>query len=106
VITAPPKIMRAVMSIVDKLDIRRRQVLVEALIVEVNFSRRNAELGVNWAEFSKGNGSCAGSRVREPRGTILDRRPGRERRCINANAATATLPTGTTLAVGRLAAAA
>ncbi|MBV8806518.1 MAG: type II secretion system protein GspD, partial [Sinobacteraceae bacterium] len=55
VITAPPKIMRAVMSIIDKLDIRRPQVLVEALIVEVN-SDKTAEFGVNWAEFTSGNG--------------------------------------------------
>src|SRR6202011_5508683 len=32
VITAPPKIMHAVMNIIDKLDIRRPQVLVEAII--------------------------------------------------------------------------
>src|SRR5581483_5359543 len=53
VITAPPKIMRAVMSIVDKLDIRRPQVLVEAVIVEVN-TDKTAQLGVNWAEFERG----------------------------------------------------
>src|SRR6267142_747581 len=44
VITAPPKIMRAVMGIIDKLDIRRRQVLVEAIIVEVT-SDKTAEFG-------------------------------------------------------------
>ncbi|MEY4375501.1 MAG: hypothetical protein RJB26_51, partial [Pseudomonadota bacterium] len=36
VITAPPKIMRSLMSVVDRLDIRRAQVLVEAIIVEVS----------------------------------------------------------------------
>ena len=35
VINAPPKMMRSLMSIVDKLDIKRAQVLVEAIIVEV-----------------------------------------------------------------------
>ena len=53
VITAPPKIMRAVMDIIDKLDIRRPQVLVEAIIVEVDVDK-DAELGVNWAAFSNG----------------------------------------------------
>ena len=53
VITAPPKIMRAIMDIIDKLDIRRPQVLVEAIIVEVDVDK-NAELGVNWAAFSNG----------------------------------------------------
>ena len=51
VITAPAKIMRSLMSVVDKLDIRRMQVLVEAIIVDVNVNK-NAELGVNWAVWS------------------------------------------------------
>ncbi len=51
VITAPVKVMRSLRSIVDKLDIRRMQVLVEAIIVDVNVNK-NAELGVNWAVWS------------------------------------------------------
>ena len=37
---------------VDKLDIRRAQVLVEAIIVDVSVNK-NAELGVNWAVWSE-----------------------------------------------------
>ena len=48
VINAPPKMMRSMMLIVDKLDIRREQVLVEAIIVEV-IADKTAELGVTWA---------------------------------------------------------
>ena len=48
VITAPPKMMRSLMLIVDKIDIRREQVLVEAIIVEV-IADKTAELGVTWA---------------------------------------------------------
>ena len=48
VIAAPPKMQRSIMQIVDKLDIRRAQVLVEAIIVEVIADERN-ELGVTWA---------------------------------------------------------
>ncbi|NIL92961.1 MAG: type II secretion system secretin GspD [Woeseiaceae bacterium] len=48
VITAPPKMMRSIMLIIDKLDIRREQVLVEAIIVEV-IADKIAELGVTWA---------------------------------------------------------
>jgi general secretion pathway protein D len=48
VVTAPPKVMRSAMLIVDKLDIRREQVLVEAIIVEV-IADKVAELGVTWA---------------------------------------------------------
>ncbi len=54
VLTAPPKMMRSAMQIVDKLDIRRAQVLVEAIIVEV-LADRTAELGVTWA--AEGDGS-------------------------------------------------
>ncbi|MCP4301348.1 MAG: type II secretion system secretin GspD [Gammaproteobacteria bacterium] len=48
VVNAPPKMMRSLMQIVDKLDIRRAQVLVEAIIVEV-IADKTAELGVTWA---------------------------------------------------------
>ncbi len=48
IVNAPPKMMRSLMQIVDKLDIRRKQVLVEAIIVEVLADKTN-ELGVTWA---------------------------------------------------------
>ena len=48
VVNAPPKLMRSLMQIVDKLDIRRAQVLVEAIIVEV-IADKTAELGISWA---------------------------------------------------------
>ena len=40
--------MRSVMSIVDRLDIRRAQVLVEAILVEMSDDKSD-DLGVNWA---------------------------------------------------------
>jgi general secretion pathway protein D len=46
VINAPPKLMRSLMQIVDKLDIRRAQVLVEAIIVEI-IENTSKELGVS-----------------------------------------------------------
>jgi len=46
VIDAPPKMMRSLNQIVDKLDIRRAQVLVEAIIVEV-IEDNKAELGTS-----------------------------------------------------------
>jgi general secretion pathway protein D len=48
IITAPPKIMRQINSIIDKLDIRRYQVQVEAILVEITASKAS-ELGINWA---------------------------------------------------------
>ncbi len=47
VVTAPPKVMRQIMSIVDRIDIRRPQVKVEAILVEMSFEK-SAELGFNW----------------------------------------------------------
>jgi general secretion pathway protein D len=54
VVNAPPKTMRSLMSIVDRLDIRREQVLVEAIIVEV-LEDRSADLGVTWAVSGSGD---------------------------------------------------
>jgi general secretion pathway protein D len=48
IITAPPKVMRSLMSVIDKLDIRRPQVRIEAILVEIS-TLKAAELGVNWA---------------------------------------------------------
>ena len=56
IVNAPPKIMRSLMRIVDKLDIRRAQVLVEAIIVEV-LADKTAELGVTWATSGDGSKS-------------------------------------------------
>jgi len=59
IVNAPPKLMRSLMSIVDKLDIRRAQVLVEAIIVEV-IADRSADLGVTWAVDGSGSNSLVG----------------------------------------------
>ena len=98
VITAPPKIMRAVMDIVDKLDIRRPQVLVEAIIADINFDK-DAELGVNWAAFVNGSNVPAGAFVSPVGGTsIVDLASAIQ----NPANATTTLLQGTTLGVGRI----
>jgi len=99
VITAPPKIMRAVMDIVDKLDIRRPQVLVEAIIAEVDVDK-NAELGINWAAFSKGSNVPAGAFVSPVGGTSIVDLAGAIQ--APANASTALLQ-GTTIGIGRIA---
>ena len=59
IVTAPPKVMRSMMSVVDKLDIRRLQVLIEAIIVEVS-AERAADLGVTWAIGDKNLESAIG----------------------------------------------
>jgi general secretion pathway protein D len=47
IITAPPKIMRSLMAVIDKLDIRRAQVQVEAIIVEIDVNK-SSNIGVQW----------------------------------------------------------
>jgi general secretion pathway protein D len=47
VITAPPEAYAVLKEIIEKLDIRREQVLVESLIAEVTLEKANA-LGVEW----------------------------------------------------------
>jgi len=54
IVNAPPKMMRSLMQIVDKLDIRRAQVLVEAIIVEV-IADKTSELGITWAVEGTGS---------------------------------------------------
>ena len=98
VITAPPKIMRAVMDINDKLDIRKPQVLVEAIIAEVDVNK-DSELGVNWAAFSQGGTVPIGSFVSPVGGTsIVDLASAAQN---PANLST-TLLQGTTLGIGRI----
>ena len=50
IIDAPPAIMHHIVAVVDQLDIRRAQVLVEVLIAEVSAEQAN-QLGVNWAAY-------------------------------------------------------
>ncbi|TRX57901.1 type II secretion system secretin GspD [Thalassomonas sp. M1454] len=47
VITAEPDMLRSLESVIRQLDVRRAQVLVEAIIVEV-FESEGAQLGVQW----------------------------------------------------------
>jgi general secretion pathway protein D len=102
VITAPPKLMRAVMDIIDKLDIRRPQVLVEAIIADIDFNK-NSELGVNWAAFSNGNTNVpAGAFVAPVGGTSIVDLAGAVQ---NPGSATTTLLQGTTIGIGRVGAA-
>src|SRR6202042_2978801 len=52
IMTAPPKIMKSLMAVIDKLDIRRAQVQVEALIVEIDVNK-SSNLGVQWLLFGQ-----------------------------------------------------
>jgi general secretion pathway protein D len=59
VITAPPKTMRSLMSVVDRLDVRRAQVVIEAMLVEVS-NDASRDLGVNWIVDGSGDDFLVG----------------------------------------------
>ncbi len=100
IITAPPATMRSIMAVIDKLDIRRAQVLVEALIVEVLIDN-DSQLGVTWAVdgSNKDNAigatdfSSAGGRVTGLAGAIGG---------DDASAIAQAIGEGLTLGVGRI----
>ncbi|MCG6406183.1 type II secretion system secretin GspD [Vibrio fluvialis] len=54
VITAPQDIMNAILDVVAQLDIRRAQVLIEALIVEMS-EADGINLGVQWGSLESGS---------------------------------------------------
>ena len=58
VVTAPADTMRQIKQVINQLDIRRGQVLVEAIIAEVTLSR-SRQLGVNVAVFEDGGPAAA-----------------------------------------------
>lgn len=89
VISAPPGLINTLKGVVEKLDVRRAQVLVEALIVEVN-SDITDDLGVSWATTDltnpDGSGGIAavnalgnlalGNAVTDAAGNIIGLTPG------------------------------
>ncbi len=56
VVTAPPELMRNIKAVIAQLDIRRFQVLVEALIVEVSLNH-SQNLGIEWRILGGGGTS-------------------------------------------------
>ncbi|MDR3417990.1 MAG: type II secretion system secretin GspD [Nevskia sp.] len=59
VITAPPKIMQQVRRVIAQLDIRRAQVLVEAIIAEVS-ANKSSDLGIDWIAYDPSRIAAAG----------------------------------------------
>jgi general secretion pathway protein D len=57
IITAPEPVFRDIRAVIDKLDVRRAQVYIESLIVEVNADKAS-ELGFQWQFL---NGGASGS---------------------------------------------
>jgi general secretion pathway protein D len=111
IITAPPKIMRSLMAVIDKLDIRRAQVQVEALIVEVDVNK-SSNLGVQWLLFGQGSGTVpagvvnlpgAGTSIVDLAATVLSGGTATSATTgITTPISSSTVGTGATVAVGRV----
>ena len=100
VITAPPKVMRTILDIVLKLDRRRPEVLVQAIIAEINISKTD-DLGVNWAAYSQNNKVPLGGFVSPVGGTsIVDLIAAAK----NPSNISDSLLAGTTIGIGTIAA--
>ncbi|MEZ5659288.1 MAG: type II secretion system secretin GspD [Burkholderiaceae bacterium] len=59
IITAPDAVYRNLRAVIDKLDMRRAQVYIESLIVEVS-AEKAAEFGIQWQLLDIANGSTRG----------------------------------------------
>lgn len=95
IITAPPGLYQSLLQVIRKLDIRRAQVLVEAVIAEISVDKAK-ELGVQWIF----DGTPAG---KGPVG-IIDFGGGSPIGAVAATAAAGgipSIPSGTTLALGQ-----
>ncbi len=96
IITAPPKTMRSLMQVVDQLDLRRAQVIIEAMLVEVS-TDASRDLGVNWIVDGSGDNFLVGLFNQPIAGTsIAD-----VARAINDPSSVTSAPGGFTAGGGR-----
>jgi general secretion pathway protein D len=115
VLTAPPKMMRSIKQVIAKLDIRRAEVFVQAIIAELS-SDRSAELGITWAADAIQNHGIGGLTNYSGTGTGLAQLAGQAARIgqvggtsfggvggLNGtNNPAGAIPDGLTLGVGRI----
>lgn len=101
VITAPPKVMHTILGIVDALDRRRPEVLVQAIVAEVSV-QKTADLGVNWAAYSQSNKLPAGGFVEPVGGTNIVDLIGAAQAGASGLSSASSLLTGTTIGVGTI----
>lgn len=105
VITAPPELIRSLRTVIGQLDVRRAQVLVEAVIAEIT-AEKSAELGVQWGvggnsaigftNFTNGGANSSLANVLGLAHTI-DTRLNRNE---TLDLSSASIPTGLQLGVG------
>ena len=98
IITAPPKLMRSVLDIIHSLDRRRPEVLVQAIIAEVQVNKTE-DLGINWAAYSQSNKVPLGGFVAPVGGTsIVDLVAAAQ----NPTSLSTSLLEGTTVGIGTI----
>jgi general secretion pathway protein D len=94
VITAPPDIMRTLKRVISQLDIRRAQVLVDAVIAEVSVDT-SRELGVQWiiSGLNEGTGPVGlinftntGSTITDVANAVISARDGTQLPAQKSNA--------------------
>ncbi len=100
VITAPAEVMRSLKTVIDRLDIRRAQVLIEAIIAEVAYNKA-AELGVSFAIDGTDDGNAVGLTRFNSAVDIPTIAGGVGGDGGNVGQALAAIPQGITLGLGR-----
>jgi general secretion pathway protein D len=110
IITAPPKIMKSLMAVIDKLDIRRAQVQVEAIIVEIDVNK-SSNIGVQWLLYGQGSTTVpagiinlpgAGTSIVDLAEAALGASTGTSTTAASS-ISSSTVGTGASLAIGRIA---
>ena len=105
IITANARVMKALDDIIDKLDIRRAQVLVEAIIAEVDVDK-TSDLGVNWIISGGANAPAVGGFVNPIGGTsivdLYNSYLGVSSGTSTATTGGITAPLGATIGIGNL----
>jgi len=112
VISAPLKVRRQITAIVDKLDFRRAQVKVEAILVEMSFEK-SSELGFNWiigpgtdntgtAPIGIFNQAVGGTSIGQIAAGVLGVRNSEPGDNTALAAAASAIPTGVTIGGGRI----
>jgi general secretion pathway protein D len=97
VINAPPTIKQDIMSVIDQIDIRRAQVQVDAIIVELS-DEKAAELGVTWISTGDNDNEVVGLTNFGVTAGVVDLANAAQGTAPDAGA----LPEGITLGVGRI----
>jgi len=97
-ITADPSDIKAVGRIIDRLDVRRRQVLVEALIVEVS-GNASQRFGVEWMASGGAGAGVQNFKNIQPVGAALATNAALATPASTAATLAAAAPTGLTVGV-------